>query len=165
MQLPWHAIRARPDAEGRALIGIEAAQLTGYLPVELVRKTYRRGHEIGWRPLFLGYLFARCDPTRDLRRLLEIEGVADVLRPRGVPAPIADEVIEAIRQAELAGLFDHTRRLRFCEGEEVELPAVFGGLIAKIKCTRPRRRLGMLVELTGLPFRVTAPADKLEKIA
>jgi hypothetical protein len=25
--------------------------------------------------------------------LLEIEGIADVLRPRGVPAPIADEVI------------------------------------------------------------------------
>ena len=34
---PWHAVRARPDAEGRALIGIEAAPLTGYLPVELVR--------------------------------------------------------------------------------------------------------------------------------
>jgi hypothetical protein len=36
---PWHAIRARPDAEGRALIGIEAARLTGYLPVELTRCT------------------------------------------------------------------------------------------------------------------------------
>jgi hypothetical protein len=28
-------VRAFPDAEGRALIGIEAARLTGYLPVEL----------------------------------------------------------------------------------------------------------------------------------
>jgi Transcription termination factor nusG len=158
---PWRAVRARPDAEGRALIGIEAARLTGYLPVELVRKNFRRGHEIGWRPLFLGYLFARCDPERDLARLLEIEGVADVLRS----APIADEVIEVIRQAELSGVFDGTRRPRFADGEEVRLPAAFSGLIAKIKCTRPRRRLGALVELTGLPFRLTAPADKLERIA
>jgi hypothetical protein len=50
---PWRAVRSRPDAEGRALIGIEAAQLTGYLPVELVRKDFHRGHEIGWRLLFL----------------------------------------------------------------------------------------------------------------
>jgi hypothetical protein len=47
----------------------------------------------------------------------------------------------------------------------VRLPAAFSGLIAKIKSTRLRRRLGALVELTGLPFRLTAPADKLEKIA
>jgi hypothetical protein len=47
----------------------------------------------------------------------------------------------------------------------VRLPAAFGGLIAKIKSTRSRRRLGVLVELAGLPFRVVAPADKLEKIA
>jgi hypothetical protein len=47
----------------------------------------------------------------------------------------------------------------------VRLPAAFGGLIAKIKCTRPRRRLGALVELTGLPFRVTVAGDRLEKIA
>jgi hypothetical protein len=78
-------------------------------------------------------------------------------------APIADEVIEVIRQAELSGVFDTTRRPRFAEGEEVRLPAAFGGLIAKIKSTRSRRRLGVLVELAGLPFR--APADKLEKIA
>jgi hypothetical protein len=30
---------------------------------------------------------------------------------------------------------------------------------------RQRRRLGLLVELAGLPFRVLAPADRLEKVA
>jgi transcriptional antiterminator RfaH len=162
MAVGWYAIRARPNAEGHASIGIAAAPLRAYLPVQRVYKDFRRGHEIGWRPLFVGYLFVRCDLERDFARLVEIEGVADVLRS----APISDEIIEVIRLAELSGVFDNTRqRPRFTEGEEVRLPAAFGGIIAKIKSTRPRRRLGALVELTGLPFRVTAPADKLEKVA
>jgi hypothetical protein len=41
--------------------------------------------------------------------LREIEGVADVLRS----APIADEIIEAIRQAELSGMFDTTCQVRW----------------------------------------------------
>jgi hypothetical protein len=70
MPTAWHAVRARPDAEGRSLIGVMAARLDGYLPVELVRKDFRGRREVGWRPLFLGYLFVRCDsaPARDRRR-------------------------------------------------------------------------------------------------
>jgi hypothetical protein len=47
---PRYAIRARTGAEGRALIGIMAARLDAYLPVELLRKKFRNGREIGWRP-------------------------------------------------------------------------------------------------------------------
>jgi transcriptional antiterminator RfaH len=159
---PWHAIRARPDAEGRALVGIEAARLTGYLPVELIRKDFRGRREVGWRPLFLGYLFARCDPQRDLARMLEIDGIADVMRS----APIADDVIEAIRTAELSGVFDSTRRPRFAEGEEVRLTGPFAGIVAKVRSTTRRKRPARIVELLGLPFaKVTVAADKLERIA
>jgi transcription antitermination factor NusG len=165
MPTAWHAVRARPNAEGRILIGIIAARLEGYLPVELVRKSYRRGYEIGWRPLFDRYLFVRCDSSRGLPRLLEIEGVAELLRAGDRLAPIADEVIEAIRSAEALGLFDATRRPRFAEGDEVRLPGAFAGLVAKIKSARARRRSALVLELVGMPFRVVASADKLEKIA
>jgi hypothetical protein len=71
-----------------------------YLPIELLRKDFRRGREIGWQPLFHGYMFARCDLGRDLPRLLEIEGVADVLRS----SPIADEVIETTERSSIDGI-------------------------------------------------------------
>jgi Transcription termination factor nusG len=62
----WHAVRAKIGAEGRALIGIEAAGMGAYLPIELIRKNHRGEREIIWRPLFPRYLFAAIDPGRDL---------------------------------------------------------------------------------------------------
>jgi transcription antitermination factor NusG len=161
----WHAIRAKPGAEGRVLIGIEAFFLDGYLPVELVRKTYRgtRERSVSWGPLFPLYVFARCDPATDHARVCDVDGVFGS-RPL-LPAAIPDDVIEEIRRHEQLGVFDRTRQARFTAGDTVRLTGPFAGMIAKIKCARPRRRLGLLVELCGLPFRITAPADKLEKIA
>jgi hypothetical protein len=60
MAAVWHAVRTRPDAEGRASIGIAGIGREAYLPIELLRKDFRRGREIGWQPLFHGYMFARC---------------------------------------------------------------------------------------------------------
>ena len=165
MATAWHAIRARTGAEARILIGIMAARLDGYMPVELLTKKFRTGREIGWRPLFTGYLFVRCDSARDLPRLHEIEGVAEVLRTGGRLAPIADEVIATIRQAEQTGAFDRTRQARFVEGDTVRLRGPFAGMIAKIRSARARRRSALLLELVGAPFRVVASADKLTKIA
>jgi Transcription termination factor nusG len=157
----WHAVRTRPDAEGRALIGIAGIGREAYLPVELVRKDFRRGREIGWQPLFAGYVFARCDLGCDLPRLLEVEGVVDVLKS----APIADTVIESIRQHEQLGAFDRTRQARLTAGDTVRLTGPLSGMIAKIRSARPRRRAALILELVGSPFRVVAPAGKLEKIA
>jgi transcription antitermination factor NusG len=161
----WHAIRAKPGAEGRVMIGIEACGLDGYLPVELVRKTFRgtRERTVSWGPLFPLYVFARCDPATDHARLRDVDGV---FGPRPLlPTAIPDEVIESIRRHEQLGVFDHTRQARFTAGDTVRLTGPFAGMIAKIRSARPRKRLGLLVELSGLPFRVTARADQLEKIA
>jgi transcription antitermination factor NusG len=159
----WHTLRAKPSAEGRVLIGIGACGLDGFLPVELVRKHYRgtRERPVSWSPLFPLYVFARCDPGTDHARLCDIDGVQG---PRPLlPAAIPDEVIETIRRHEQMGVFDRTRQARFTAGDTVRLTGPFAGMIAKIRSARPRRRLGLLVELAGLPFRVIAPADKLEE--
>ena len=160
-----HAVRTSQGAEDRATIGIGGIGLEAYLPIELERQDYRGRREIGWRPLFLNYVFARADFGRDLPRLLTIAGVTDVLRQNGKPAPIADDIIAAIRQAEQLGVFDRTRQARLVEGDTVAIRGAFGGLVAKIRSARPRRRSALILELVGLPFRVVAPADKLEKIA
>lgn len=163
----WHAVKSRPGAEGRALIGIEACGMAGFLPVELLRMNHRTGHEITWRALFPGYLFVRCDLGCDLSRLLEIDGIEDVLRGRHGAAPVADAVVEAIRQAERAGSFDRTRTPRLAHGDDVVIQdGPFAHLVAKIKSERPSKRMKRCMELVGnFPFRMTADVGKVEKVA
>jgi transcription antitermination factor NusG len=163
--MEWHVVQTSQAAEGRAAIGVGGIGLEAYLPIELERQNYRGRCEIAWRPLFPNYVFARADCGRDLPRLMAVAGVADVLRQNGKPARIADDVIATIRQAEQLGAFDRTRQARLVEGDTVAIRGAFGGLIAKIQPAKPRRRSALILELIGFPFRVVAPANKLEKIA
>jgi hypothetical protein len=100
----WFAVRAKAGAEERAAIGIDAAGMETFLPVELIRMNHR-GNRLGdravmWRPLFPRHLFVTLDPSRDLPRLRKIDGVDDVVRPGGRLAPVAGDVINVIRRAE-----------------------------------------------------------------
>jgi transcriptional antiterminator RfaH len=160
----WHAVHAKIGAEGRALIGIEAAGMGAYLPVELIRKNHRGEREIIWRPLFPRYLFAAIDPGRDLARLRETDGVEDVLRAGGQLARVPDEAIEAIRRAQSAGIFDHTGSATgFKAGDSVRLvDGPFAGLIARVRSARSRHRLQIMVDFV---HQLTVGADRLEKIA
>jgi transcription antitermination factor NusG len=135
-------------AEGRPLAA--AAGMAAYLPVELVRTNFRgsRRSEVRWRPLFPGHLFVELDPSRDLPELRKIDGVDDVVRPGGRPAPIADDVINAIRRAERDGLFDAAAGCRLVGGEASPPDGRFAGLVAKIKSARwSKERMQLLMSL------------------
>jgi hypothetical protein len=58
--------------------------------------------------------------------------VDDVVRPGGRPAPVADDVITAIRRAERDGLFDAAAGCRLTEGEASPLDVRFTGLVAPV---------------------------------
>lgn len=163
----WHAVKSRPGAEGRALIGIEACGMEAYLPVEVFRISHRTGYEVTWRALFPGYLFVRCDLGLDFTRLLEIDGIVDVLRGRHGATPVAEALVEAIRSAEKGGAFNKTRTPRLAHGDDVVIPeGPFAHLVAKIKSERPSKRMKRCMELVGnFPFRITATVDKVEKVA
>jgi transcription antitermination factor NusG len=160
----WHAIKSKPGAEGRALIGIEASGMGAFLPVELIRKTHRGEREVTWKPLFPGYLFACCEPSRDLPRLLEIDGVVDVLRPGGRLARVPDRAIEAIRKAQEMGAFDYTRAGWFLTAEDKVriLGGPFAGLVARIKSAKSKNRIEVIVDFV---HKITVGIDKLEKIS
>jgi transcription antitermination factor NusG len=163
----WHAVKSRPGAEGKTMICVEACGMEGYLPVELFRINHRTGYEVTWRALFPGYLFVRCDLERDFTRLLEIDGIVDVLRGRHGATPVAEAIIEAIRCAEKAGAFNKTRTPRLAHGDDVVIQdGPFAHLVAKIKSERPSKRMKRCMELVGnFPFRMTADVGKVEKVA
>jgi hypothetical protein len=144
----WHVVRARAGAEGKALIGIEAARMQAFLPVELVRATHRGERWVIWRPLFPGHLFAMFDPARDIPKLRLIEGVDDLVRLDGRLVPVADEVIRAIRRAERDGLFDLAAGCRMPDDGASPPDERFAGLMTKIKRARwSKERTKLLMEL------------------
>jgi hypothetical protein len=72
-----------------------------------------------------------------------------VVRPGGRRAPIADDVITAIRRAERDGLFDAAAGCRLTEGEARPPPDDrFVGLVTKIKRARwSKERMQLLMSL------------------
>jgi hypothetical protein len=144
----WFAVRAKPGAEGKVLVGIEAARMQAYLPVELVRVNLRSRSEVTWRALWPQHLFAMMDPSRDLPRLREIDGIDDVVRRDGKPAPVADDIVRAIRRAERDGLFDAAARCRVPDEDAPPPDERFAGLVTRIRRARwSKARTALLMEL------------------
>jgi hypothetical protein len=144
----WHAVRVKPGAESKALVGIEAARMQAFLPVELVRTNHRSRSEVIWRPLFPGHMFAMLDPSRDLPRLREIDGVDDVLRRDGRPVPVTDDAVAAIRRAERDGLFDAAAGCRLSDDDAPPPDVRYAGLVTRIRRARwSKARTALLMEL------------------
>jgi hypothetical protein len=133
----WFAVRCRAGAEAKAFVGLEAAHMQAFLPVELIRITLRsRSDEVQWRPLFPGHMFAMLDPSRDLSKLREIDGIDDVVRPGGRLVPVADDAVAAVRRAERDGLFDLAAGCRVPDDDAPPPDARFVGLMRRIKTSR-----------------------------
>jgi hypothetical protein len=144
----WFAVRVRPGAESKALVGIEAAHMQVFLPVELVRLKLRSRSEVTGRPLFPGHMFAMLDPGRDLSKLREIDGIDDVARRDGKLMPVADDIVRAIRRAERDGLFDAAARCRQPDDDAPPPDIRFANLMMKIKRTRwSKARTALLMSL------------------
>jgi hypothetical protein len=147
----WHAVRTRPGREGDVAILAERHGLQAYLPVTFVKVTHRTSRTaLRWQPLFMGHVFVMLDPSH-LQRVLEIDGVDDVVRLHGKPATVDADTLAAIRAAERAGLFDAAGACRRAEGEAVgTTPShpVHAALVQRIRSARwSRKRMALLMGL------------------
>ena len=144
----WHAVRTRAGAEAKAFIGIGAAGMQVFLPVELIRLNLRGRSEVRWRALFPAHLFVTLNPSRDLPRLLTLDGIDAVLKRDGKLVPVADDVVSAIRRAERDGLFDAAAGCRVPDDDAPPPDARFAGLMTKIKRARwSKERTKLLMSL------------------
>lgn len=121
--MKWHAIRSTPSGEFRAMLGIDAAHIEAFLPVEKVWGPERKGRKTKvLRPLIPRYLFACFDAGRDLGKILEIDGVDDVLRIDGkLGYANEDRIAELKRSQEVGGFDKTTRHLNLIAGEKVSV--------------------------------------------
>ena len=95
-QLQWFAIRVRPGREKLASSLLRAKGYEDFLP--LYRATSQWSDRIKEleRALFPAYLFCRLDPIHRLP-ILQTPWVNSIVSFGGIPIPIADPEIEAVR--------------------------------------------------------------------
>jgi transcriptional antiterminator RfaH len=97
----WYAVQAKSHSEGRVLHYLGEKIVPVFLPrIEVIHR-YRSRRIARLEPLFPGYLFVQlkpidCDPGC-WNAVRWTPGVKSILCPDGVPVPVPDSVIEAIK--------------------------------------------------------------------
>jgi len=160
----WLTIYTKPQAIGRAYIGIQASGWEVFCPFEVVRYLDRGMKCRKILPLFGQYLFVWAEPER-ITQITEVDGVEGVLRDQlsGKPRFADEDKIAAIKRARDLGAFDRTRDDWAQAGEDVRIAdSAMRGFVAKIKSAKRHKRVELVVE--DAPFRITTSIDKLEKV-
>lgn len=163
----WIAVWSTYAAQLRVSKGLPARGVETYTPMEAfwAGRNHRGDREWDSRPLFTNYTFAKCLPER-LGDILSMKGVVDVVRAEsGKPSFVADELIDTIRRAEAAHIFDRTQDYGFPGGTGVRITeGPFAGFIGKIKSASPKHRPVLLLKMLGAMTETSVPIDKLEKV-
>ena len=160
--MTWLGIYTKPNAEGKAKNGIEAARIPAFCPWLRKRVNFRGERYVMLVPLFSRYLFANPADLSRLDRLREIDGVETILTTNGRISRIPDGVIDAFVRAESLGAFDHADPL-LKEGESVRIiDGPLLGLIGKVRSGSTAKRVQLMVDYI---HQVTVSVDKLERVS
>lgn len=140
----WYAIRTRSRHEKKVAAQLAGRGVEPFLP--LAKRWSRWKDRRKWIevPLFPGYCFGRF-PLGARLLVLKAVGVVSLVGRRGVPEPVPDEEIEAVRRV-VAGPIPYDPCPDLVEGRPVEvirgpLMGVRGLLVRK----EPRARLVIVV--------------------
>lgn len=164
----WYALRAAMRHEFSAEEGLKARGFEVFLPVEVRWRRTKFAKTKVRAPLFLGYLFVRCQEDQ-MRAVREVDGVHHFvgwLDEDGVRrvAAIRDDVIDGLAKEEASGIHDHTRSARRAyrpaRGERVKFAGGrWSGILAQA-LLNPAGRANLMLE-GGLGGRVSADAAVL----
>jgi transcription antitermination factor NusG len=159
----WYCLRTRPCAEYRVARNLERVGVEVFFPRVLTARP-RRGYADS--PLFPGYLFVRLDLGGVEGSPLRVPGARGLVRFGGGPAPVPEEVVEALRRRveEVNGGGGLWRR--YAPGEEVLVRMGPGEVVARVLTapSSPRQRVALLVHFLGRWVHATAPWEALRPL-
>ncbi len=159
----WYVLKVKPHAERQVahLLANRAIEL--YLPMVPARR--RVGTRRIWvdEPYFPGYVFARLDRgSEDLLIGRSTPGVAYILSVGGIPVPVADDVIAAIRArlaqrtGALQPVFQPGQAVRIVGGPLTGFDAIFDAHL------KPGERARVLVHFLTRLVCASVAIDDLE---
>jgi transcriptional antiterminator RfaH len=160
----WYVVQTRPRAEGKAVAHLARQGFETYLPRYLKKRRHARRVETVLAPLFPRYLFVAVDmATQRWRSIGSTFGVTHLVCNGEDPAPIADDVIAALRQREDEGGFVRLPvRPRFAAGDKVRLlDGAFADCIGLFEGMKEIERVSVLLDLLGRKVRVLLDADSV----
>ncbi len=101
-------------------------------------------------PVFPGYLFASFDRERDdWGAINQIDGVIGILEVNHIPSRVPDIIIDRLRNAVEAGVFEKASALSI--GDTVEImEGPFTGEMARIKSATAKKRVRILLGMLKL---------------
>jgi transcriptional antiterminator RfaH len=153
----WYLVHCKPRQDERALEHLERQGFHCYRPLRPVeRLRYGRSSTLP-QSLFPGYLFIHLDCVTDNWYLIRsTRGVNRIVRFNDDPVPVADEIIEGIRERvadpkSFEPRFQPGERVQIAEGPFSQLEAIF---LAKEGEERVVLLLNLLQQEQALAFPV-----------
>ena len=158
----WYVVQTQVNAEAKAARNLLRQGFEIYLPHYLKRRSHARKVEKIAAPLFPRYMFVRIDlATQRWRSVQSTYGVSHLVLNGSDPAPVAGQVIDALKAREDAsGYVTLEQRPKFAIGEKVRvLAGVFADNLGLFDGMADRDRVAILLELLGRKVRVSLEAD------
>lgn len=163
LQPSWYAVYTRSRHEKTVTGLIQQRGIETFLPLYEVVRRWRNGRHRVQLPLFTGYSFVRI-AVQDRLQVLKVPGVVRLVGFNGLPTPLPDEDVEAIRLALSHGLKAEPHPY-INVGQRVK---VTGGSLASLEGILVRRkgstRLIVSIGLIQRSVQVELPAEAVAGI-
>lgn len=114
-QKNWYVLYTAARAEKQVLTRLQARGIEAWLPLHSTPRVWSDRIKMVDVPLFPSYLFVSCS-EEELRGLIRVYGVAQIVFHNGRPAVVSAKEIEAIRH-----FLDEAANHVLCPGEDVEI--------------------------------------------
>ena len=160
----WYAIYTRSRSEKKVHKKVLSQGFDSYLPlITTVRQWSDRKKKVEL-PLIPGYLFVRTD-RKNLKNVLPINGIKNVLKHLGKPAIIKDYEIENLKiLLEDSSKFSIIQDTNLKNGDTVIVEkGVFSGLVAECIKFNGKHRLIIRIEALANIIEVNIPLSYVKK--
>ena len=158
----WYAVHSKPKQELRAVENLENQGFESWLPMLTVEKLRRGRLTEVVEPMFSRYLFIRLDTEHsNWSPIRSTIGVSRLVSFGNRPAPIADTLIQALRQ-----LPERAPERLFRAGQEVSfIDGPLKGLQGIYQAESGEARAMILVELMSKQHLITANVRDLHPLS
>lgn len=120
--MPWFALYTLSRQEKKAQHLLERQKIDNYLPLIKILKQWSDRKKWVEEPLFKSYIFVQTEyPSQTFFDATRTPGIAYPVRQAGLPLPIGDEVIDAIKRMIEHGYEIRTQKIPLKPGTPVEI--------------------------------------------
>ncbi|CAN5677568.1 UpxY family transcription antiterminator [soil metagenome] len=163
----WFACYTRARHEKRVCRLLAERGFETYLPLVGRESQWKDRRKVVDWPMFPSYVFSRFSPL-ETHRVLDVPGVATLVKVNGRPAPIPDEELENVRRfvdGLRAGGLKVERRPFLAEGDWVEvLDGPLQGVRGVVVKNRGSRRVIIGLQVIGEGLEVDIRTSLLQPI-